>query len=126
MQRELTQGFVVSVISQSKLRGSVGLHMDLTLSHSCKIVSLVTELSCALARSSNAFALAQGASQNRVPFGTPSLPLSLSSLPLRFRSVGWLLEPTSHVNVPWICSAAWSLALQRCSCKITKESKPGS
>ena len=40
----------------------------LRLFHSCTFVSLVTELSCALDHFSNAFALAQGASQNRVPF----------------------------------------------------------
>ena len=38
---------------------SVGMHMDLTLLHSSAIVSLVTELKCALDHSSNAFALAQ-------------------------------------------------------------------
>ena len=52
------------------------MHTDLTLLHSSTFVSLVTELSCALDHSSNAFALAHGASHNRVPFDT--LPLSLS------------------------------------------------
>ena len=47
---------------------SVGLYVDLTLLHSCTFLSLVTELLCALDHSSNAFALAQGAPQNRVPF----------------------------------------------------------
>ena len=41
---------------------------DLTLLHSCTFVSFVTELLCAFDHSSNAFALAQGPSQNRVPF----------------------------------------------------------
>ena len=52
----------------TKLRIGVGLHIDLTLLHSCTFVSLVTELSCALDHSSNAFALSQVASQNRLPF----------------------------------------------------------
>ena len=39
------------------------MHMDLTLLHSCTFVSHVTELLCALDHSSNAFALAQVASQ---------------------------------------------------------------
>ena len=38
---------------------SVGMHMDVTLLHSSAIVSLVTELKCALDHSSNAYALAQ-------------------------------------------------------------------
>ena len=45
----------------------VGMHTDLTLLHSCTCVSLVAELLCALDHHSNAFALAQVASQNRVP-----------------------------------------------------------
>ena len=44
------------------------MHVDLTLLHSCTFVSLVTELLCALDHSSNAFALAQGASQNCISF----------------------------------------------------------
>ena len=47
----------------AQLRGSVGTYMDLTRSHSCTFVSLVTELLCALDHSSNAFALAQVASR---------------------------------------------------------------
>ena len=45
----------------------VRVHIDLTLLHSCKFVSLVTELLCALDHSSNAFALDQVAPQNRLP-----------------------------------------------------------
>ena len=40
---------------------SVRVHMDLTLSLSCTLFSLVTELLCALDHSSNAFALAHKA-----------------------------------------------------------------
>ena len=54
------------------------MHMDLTLLHSCTIVSFVTELLCALNHSSNAFALAQVAPQNRLPFDSLSLCVSLS------------------------------------------------
>ena len=53
-----------------QLRESVGMHIDLTLLHSCTFVSFVTELLCALDHSFNAFALAQVASQNRFPFDT--------------------------------------------------------
>ena len=44
------------------------LHIDWALLHSCTFLSLVTEL--VLDHSSTAFAVAQGASQNRVPFDT--------------------------------------------------------
>ena len=44
------------------------LHIDWALLHSCTVLSVVTEL--VLDHSSTAFALAQGASQNRVPFDT--------------------------------------------------------
>ena len=44
------------------------LHKDWALLHSCTVLSVVTEL--VLDHSSTAFALAQGASQNRVPFDT--------------------------------------------------------
>ena len=46
----------------------VGIHIHLTLVHSCTCVSLVTELLCALDHSSSAFALAQVALQNKLPF----------------------------------------------------------
>ena len=46
---------------------SVRIHVVLTLLHSC-IFSFVTELLCAFGNSSNAFALAQVAPQNRLPF----------------------------------------------------------
>ena len=46
------------------------MHVDLTLLHSCACVSLVTELLCALDHSSNAFALAQVAPQDKLPFDT--------------------------------------------------------
>ena len=49
------------------------MHVDLTLLHSCTFVSLDTELLCAIDHSSNAFALAQVASQNRLPFDTVCL-----------------------------------------------------
>ena len=52
----------------AQLRRSVGMHMDLTLLHSCTCVSFVTELLCAHDHSSNAFALAQMALQNRLSF----------------------------------------------------------
>ena len=55
-------------ILEAQLKASVGTHIDLTLLHSCTFVSLVTELLCALDHSSNVFALAQVASQNRLPF----------------------------------------------------------
>ena len=54
--------------ARSLSRLSVELYMDLTLFYSCTFVSLVTELSCALDHSSNASALAHGASHNRLPF----------------------------------------------------------
>ena len=44
------------------------LHKDWALLHSCTVLSVVTEL--VLDHSSTAFAVAQGASQNRVPFDT--------------------------------------------------------
>ena len=71
MQRELCQGFLFSVkvsvevilgAKLAQLRGSVGMHIDLTLLHSCTCVS------CSLDHSSTAFALAHVASQNRLPF----------------------------------------------------------
>ena len=40
----------------AQLRRNVGMHVDLTLLHSCTIMSFVTELVCALDHSSNAFA----------------------------------------------------------------------
>ena len=57
---------VIFVSAQAE--GSVGLHVDLAPLDSCTFVSLVTELSRTLDDSSNAPALAQGASQNRAPF----------------------------------------------------------
>ena len=46
----------------AQVRGSVGMHIDFTVIHSCTVVSVVTELLCALDHSSNAFAMAQVAS----------------------------------------------------------------
>ena len=70
MQSEFCQRFFVFSNSQCRSqlghkagqsRGrSVGMHVDLTLLHSCTFVSLVTEWLSALDHSSNAFALAQG------------------------------------------------------------------
>ena len=47
-----------------------GMRIDLTLLHSRTLVALVTELLCAFDHSSNAFAVAQVASPNRLPFGS--------------------------------------------------------
>ena len=66
MQRVLCQGSLLTKLAQ--LRGSVGIHIDLALLHSRTFVSHVTELLCALGHSSYAVALAQVASQNRLPF----------------------------------------------------------
>ena len=44
---------------QAEGRRGVGLHVDLTLLHSCTFLSFVTELVCALDHSSKAFAFAQ-------------------------------------------------------------------
>ena len=53
----------------NKSRVSVGMHIDLTLLHSCTFVSFVTELWCFLHHSSNVAALAQVASQKiDIPF----------------------------------------------------------
>ena len=54
--------------SLRSLSVSVRLHKDLTLLHSCTILSLVTELLCALDHSSNAFALAQGCNKTELHF----------------------------------------------------------
>ena len=70
---------------------AVGLHVDLAPLDSCTFVSLVTELSRTLDDSSNAPALAQGASQNRAPFDSLSLFLFIF-LSLSLHSswkVGW-------------------------------------
>ena len=47
--------------------GSVELHVDLSLLHSCTFFSFVTELVCALNHSSNAFALAQDCHKTELP-----------------------------------------------------------
>ena len=47
---------------------SVKLHIDWALLHSGKFLSVVTELSCALDHSSNAFALAQDCHKKRLAF----------------------------------------------------------
>ena len=60
-----------------QLRRNVGMHVDLTQSHSCTLFSFVTEL-CALDHSSNAFALAQGCHKNRVLSFSLSFFLSFS------------------------------------------------
>ena len=101
---------------------SVGLHIDLALLHSCTFVSLVTELSCALDHSSNAFALAQGASQNRVPFDTFSFSLFSLSLSLCPR-VFFLLFPSrlrvscvvsvSHPSTRWLRTSPLNQLLVR-------------
>ena len=90
MQRELCQGFFSRTVSVevslgtvlAQLRESVGMHIDLTLLHSCTFVSFVTELLCGLHHSFNAFALAQVASQNRFPFDTLLLSRSFFLLSL--------------------------------------------
>ena len=46
----------------------VGTHIDLTPLHFCTFLSFVTELLCALDHAFNAFALAQVAWKNRLPF----------------------------------------------------------
>ena len=61
-----TVSVVVSLGTKlAQLRESVGMHIDLTLLHSCTCVSLATELFCALDHSSNAFVLAQVALQKQ-------------------------------------------------------------
>ena len=60
--------FLYFALSLSLSPSLLVLHIDWALLHSCTFLSLVTEL--VLDHSSNAFALAQGASQNRVPFDT--------------------------------------------------------
>ena len=61
----------------AQLRGSVRMHTDRSLLQSCTCVSLVTDLLCALDHTSNAFALAQIAPQNGLPFDTLSIFLVL-------------------------------------------------
>ena len=83
------------------LRESVGLHMDLALLHSCTFVSIVTELSCALGHYSNAFALAQGASQNRVSFDITRGLTLLSPKRCSTRSSTWRVrERDRHRHGP--------------------------
>ena len=60
--------------SWPKLRRSVGMHVDLTLLHSCTFVSFVRELLCAFDHFSSAFALAHGWHNTEMHF---SLSLAL-------------------------------------------------
>ena len=97
----------------------VGMHIDLTLSHSCTSVSLVTELLCVLDNSSNSVALAQDASQNRLPFDMAAeAPSQVESVEgPRAAAAAVVAQPSNKEVFPppqtqWRCSSRSDRRLQ--------------